>query len=509
MNWLRTAYRLFSFLDAVYFVGNFLYRRSLRYTIATAVISLLGYLGNIIPGVETYDARVAVFMPLCVGTVMLLGGLLLKLISLLFKSHLLNVAQAADLDLMENYRKWNQEAHLESLWNRVYRFEWQLGSHSTRVRPHPAECPAELCSLQGLPNDASERGKIQFLRVARFGLARPQSEPRQRYYLGIDLRFLEDWYNGGYFDPNDLKLDEQQAAAVPLRIVRSFVRYDIWDSLHDIPLRLSAKIWFRLITRAMALRLGESVLKLNREFNTDYFNVQALLWPEEHDEHWVAALGPGAREAVLGERARILRCVFHDHAEGLRMIDRFLGPLFLFATDLRARFDPEYLDGSLGYDVWSDLKWVGFPRYKQMYFVRLIQRAAHERWLIDQVLASPEMADLTPHPVANKNQEAYRTIRIATFISWERLGTIIRKWIRKGGRRGRLTDMLRNKLQSAIDECDRFTTYLVAIRVHHELTRLHRATYHQLLSDLFKTCEGVRTDALARGTNCHRRTLKA
>lgn len=489
MNWFRTAYRLFNFMDALYLVGNFLYRRSLRYTLATALVSMLGYLGNIIPGVKTYDARVAVLMPLCVGTIMLTSGLLIKLIPLLFKSRLLNVAQAADLDLMENYRKWNQEHHLESLWERVYRFEWQMDSHCTRIRPHPGECPAELCSDEDLPSNPIERGRAKFLRLSRFGLARPQPEPRQRYHLGIDLRFLEDWYNGGYFDPNDLKLDEQQAAAMPLMIVRSFVHYDVWDSLHDLSLRLSAKIWFRLITRAIALRIGESVIKLNQQFNTDYFNAQALLWPEEPDEPWVAAIGPGAREALLGERARILQRVFGNPAEGFRMIDRFLVPLFLFATDLRARFDPEYLDGSLGYNVWSDLKWVGFPAFKRMHFVGLIQRAARESRLIKNMLSSPEMSVLTPHPLAEGSQEVYRAIRIAVFINWGRLGTLVRKWNRKGQHPARLTEVLRTRLQEAIDSRERFSTYLVALRVHHELTRLHRVTYHQLLADLW----GLRT----------------
>jgi len=496
MNWLRTAYRLFNFLDALYLAGNFLYRRSLRYTLATAFVSLLGYLGNLVPGVKTYDARVALIMPLCVGTMMLTGGLLLKLIPAIFKSRLLNVAQAADLDLMENYRKWHQEIHLQSLWERVFRYEWQLGSHLSRTRPHPVECPPELCSDEGLPEDLLERGKIKFLRWALFALARPQPEPRQRYHLGIDLRFLEDWYNGGYFDPNDIKLDEQQAAAVPLMIVRSFVRYSVWDTLSDLPLRLFSKLWFRLITRAIALRIGESVIKLNREFNTDYFNAQALLWPEECDEPWVSALGPHAREALLGERTRILRCVFGNPEEGIRMLDRFLVPLFLFATDLRARFDPEYLDGSLGYDLWSDLKWVGFPSFKRMHFMKLIKRVGRESRLIREVLSSPKMNDLSPHPLVDNNQEAYRAIRIAVFVNWGQTRNLLRKWNRKAHPQSRVVQSLRDKLQEVIDCRERFSTYLVACRVHHELTRLHRVSYHQLLTDLFATCKDGQTLSL-------------
>ncbi len=498
MPWRRTAYRLFSFFDALYLAGNFLYRRSLRYTFATAFVSFVGYLGNLVPGVKTYDARVAVLMPLLVGSIMLTTGLLLKLIPLLFRSRLLNVAQAADLDLMENYRKWNQETHLEALWERVYQHEWKVGSHLSRARPHEAECPSELCSDAGLPSDILDRGKIKFLRWARFGLARPQSEPRQRYHLGIDLRFLEDWYNGGYFDPNDIKLDEQQAAAVPIMMVRSLVGYGFWDSLRDLPLRLFGRIWFRLITRAIALRVGEAVIRLNRQFNTDYFNAQALLWPEEHEEPWVASLGEDARETLLQERARILRCVFNNATEGILMLDRFLVPLFLFATDLRARFDPEYLDGSLGYDLWSDLKWVGFPAFKRMHFAKLIQRAACEVRLIKDVLTSQDMSDLSPHPLGEGNQEILRAVKIAVFTNWEQLGTLMRRWRKKRHRPPRLLRMLRDKLQKVIENRERFSTYLVAVRVHHELTRLHRATYHRLLLDLFRTCEEVPRDSNAR-----------
>jgi len=126
MRWLSEAYRLFSFLDAVYFAGNFLMRRSLRYALATLIVSAAGYLGNLIPGVQTYHARVVLLLPICVGLSMQGLGLALRMVPMLFKSRLTGVAQAADLDLMENYRKCNQESHLAALWDRVFRHEWAV-----------------------------------------------------------------------------------------------------------------------------------------------------------------------------------------------------------------------------------------------------------------------------------------------------------------------------------------------------------------------------------------------
>lgn len=488
MNWLSAAYRLFSITDALYLAGNFLYRRSLRYTLATAFVSLLGYLGNLIPGVQTYNARVALLMPLCVGGSMLIIGLILRFLPVLFRSRLLNIAQAADLDLMENYRKWNQDQHLEALWQHVYRFEWHLGTALVQTRTHHAECPQELCCSEGLPDDPEERGRIKFLRWGRFALARPQPEPRQRYYLGIDLRFLEDWYNGGYFDPNDLKLHEQQVAAIPLEAVRELAGYNFWAALPLLSHRISGKIWFRLITRAVAMRIGESVVLLNRMFRTDYFNAQALLWPEEPDEPWVAALGQNARETLLQHRHRLLARVFHTLEEGLTMLDHFLVPLFLTATDLRARFDPEYLDGSLGYDLWSDLKWLGLSQYRPLVLVRLMQRAARQRAFLQQVLEARIFTDLSPHPLESDGQEAFRALRIAMHINWQKLPEKLGRWSRATRKRAALEEEIAKLLQQAITCRERFTSLLVALRVHHELCRLHRTTYRQLLEDLFATC---------------------
>lgn len=492
MGLLRSACRLVNVLDAIYIAGNYLYRRSLRYTVATAFISFLGYLGNLLPGVTTYNARVALFMPLCVGLAMLTSGLFLKMVTLAFKSRLLTVAQAADLDLMENYRKWNQEQHLAALWDHVFRFEWQLATHLSRARAHSEECPPELCSDEGMPEEPQERGRIKFLRWARFGLARPQPEPRQRYYLGIDLRFLEDWYNGGYFDPSDTKLDEQQSGSVPIERVKDLIGYSLWDSLVDFPHKTLARIWFRLISRAVAMRVAEAVLSLNHYYHTDFFNAQALLWPEVADDLWVASLGHNARTELLRRRGLILQNVFGDLAEGKHMLDHFLVPLFVSATYLRARFDPEYLDGSLGYDVWSDLKWAGFPSFRRIRLIRLMQKAGHERRLLEKLL--PEIdADLSPHPLEENGGEAYRTIRIATFINWQGLGRLLRKWERSRRRKDQLRQRLQETLQKAINLREQFTTYLVAMRVHHELTRLHRETYHQLLCDLFRTCQEIDT----------------
>ncbi|MGQ9822048.1 MAG: hypothetical protein ACUVQK_09325 [Thermogutta sp.] len=491
MQWLREAYRLFSFLDAVYLAGNFLMRRSLRYTLATLMVAAAGYLGNWIPGIKTYDARVVLLLPLCVGLSMLGLGLTLRLVPLLFKSRLVGVAQAADLDLMENYRKWNQQRHLNALWDRVFRYEWALGSHACRVREHAEECPESLNGEEGLPEDANERDRELFVRRCRFALDRPQPEPRQRYYLGVDLRFLEDWYNGGYFDPNDLKLSEQYAASITLQAIREELNWGVGRSLRDLPLQLTAKLWFRLVTQAASLRLGESVLLLNRRFDTDYFNVQALLWPGEEDEPWVAQFGPDAKPFLLAQRRRLLERVFGTPEQGRRMLDRFLLPRFLLASALRAAYDPEYLDGSLGYDLWSDLRWAGMPTWRAEEFRRLTRRALRSRELLAARHAELFGLQNAPTPESTSRAEVVRALRIALHVSPRLERLLMRSRTGSPRSRKRVESAMREELARVWKECCRYSTRLIALRVHHELTRIQREEYLRLLETLFDSCRGV------------------
>lgn len=170
--------RLINFMDVLYYVGDMMYKKSLRYSVVTAAVSLVGFLGNLLPGVETYPARVAIALPLVVGTSALCGGLLLKLIPSLVASRLVSVAEAQDLDLMEDYRKSQQEQHLELLWQRVFRFEWALGSAVSRVREHPVECPPEVRAASLDIADPVARGREEFLARATFGLKQPQPQAR-------------------------------------------------------------------------------------------------------------------------------------------------------------------------------------------------------------------------------------------------------------------------------------------------------------------------------------------
>jgi len=220
---LKDLRRLITLTDFLYYAGDLLSKKSLRYTGFTAMVSLLGYMGGLLPGVETYSAKVALALPIVVGTITFAGGMALKSIPMLLAARAMGVAEAQDLDLMEDYRKSRQDEHLEWLWQRVFRFEWALCTAASRIHPHPEEAPPEICGAEAAPGDSGRDARAQFFARARFALARPQPQPRQRYYLGIDLRFLEDWRNGGYFDRNDNKLVEQFDSSAAIDAVKAEV----------------------------------------------------------------------------------------------------------------------------------------------------------------------------------------------------------------------------------------------------------------------------------------------
>lgn len=479
---LNDVRRLISIRDVLCYVGGQLYKRSLRYTLLTAAVSLLGYLGNFLPGVDTYNAKVAIALPLAVGSSMLLGGFLLKTIPALLASRAVNVAEAQDLDLMEDYRKWREPEHLAVLWDRVFRHEWAVGSAASRVREHPAEAPPEVCLLDAGPEDARQRGRQQFFARARFALARPQPQPRQRYYLGIDLRFLEDWRNGAYFDRQDVKLVEQFDGSAALEAIKREVGRSRLEALKDISLKWYQKFWFTMITRAVAIHVGDTITSLNRRHETDCFNAQVLLWPEEVEEPWVKAF-PRAAEDIRRKRRHILASVLgQDAAVARRVLSRMLWPSCWLAAKLRAAYDPEYVDGTLDSNLVTDLEEIGIAPAALAPYRELAGRVAAE-----QSALSAWLSHYRPELARPEHAEALRAARIAVHLRRDRLRRHLTADLHDRRAGEAFVENVVDVVDRAVRARERFSARLVALRMHHELTRLHYQEYVRLVEVLMDT----------------------
>ena len=460
---VRDVSRLVSFGDVVYQLGTWLYRKSLRYTLLTAGIAGLGYVSSF-AGLPGFSGKQAIALPLIVGTVTLLSGVLLAVIPAAIASRQMTVAQASDMDLMEDYRKSEADTHLRSLWERVYSHEYGLAERAVGREPD------------------RRGGESSFLARAHRAMESHLSQPREVFELGVDLRYYEDWCNGGYFDQSDVKLVEQYEGSVGLAEAKNHVGFGLLDTLRQLPARFAQRLWFTLITRAVAVHVAECVESLNRQHRTDVFNAQVLLWPGEEQAAWLEQF-PGAREEVLDRRQRLMLRIFGpDRATARNLLDRMFGPNIELATELRTRFDPEYCVGGLGYDACSDLESAELLRDHGL-TRRVRARVARAKDALETFRRHLDEA----HPAlcAPDQGETLRAVLIAFLTDRDGL----KRRFLKGTGQGAPPEVLRSLSDAlvALGREDRsyYSRLLLGLRQHHELTRLERMDYYQLVDDLW------------------------
>lgn len=460
---VRDASRLINFGDILYQLGTLLYRKSLRYTLLTAGIAFLGYFSGF-AGLPGFSGKQALALPLIVGGVTLLSGVLLRVIPAAIASRQMMVAQANDMNLMEDYRKNEVETHLRDLWDRVYRYEYRLEE-----------------KVAGREPDWSA-GETAFMELAHRALESHLSQPREYFELGIDLHHYEDWRDGAYFDQSDIKLFEQYEGDSGLTAVKRWLGMGMMDVLRQMPTRFLQRSWFSLITRAVAIHVADAVETLNRVHHTDVFNAQVLVWPGEEQAAWLEQF-PGAREEVLQRREKLMLRVFGpDRATARNLLDRMFAPNFELATELRTRFDPEYCVGGLRYDVTGDLASAEFLHDRQLSrrTEQCVARSKAALARFDAHLAEAHADLLEP-----ARAELLRAVRVVFHTD------------RDGLRRRFLTAADQATSVAALGEASDalvvvaerdlacYSRRLVSLRQHHELTRLERRGYYRLVDDLW------------------------
>ncbi len=483
--------RMIAPLDVLYTIGNLIYRRSLRYTLLTAGVAVVGLVAKSI-GLPGFTVKQAIVLPLLIGGLSLVFGVLLKVLPNLIANRLLTVAQASDLNLMEDYRKSQADEHLNALWNRLFRHECRLRMASGAPGPL-AHAGAHT------ENEALARAKAGFFIRAGEALQNPMPQIQQMFRVGLDLRFLEDWRDGAYLDRSDSKLIEQFDGNSTLAAARVQVGLaGLAAAMLFNTRRLAQRFWFSVVTRMVAIQTATDIQKLNRQFDTDLFNSQMLLWPGTEDGNWLSQL-PGAREELLRRRRRSIRRIFGQDLDTARcVLDHMLYCSFAAATELRMRFDPDYCDGRLGYDVIGDLSAEGRDR-------RDFQRA---KGFISQ--AGPRLEALErfckthrPELLSATGSEDLRIARLAVHTDRDGLHRMLDQWQKasadpsplsgEGGPKGRVRviEQVSRAVDEAIKRREIYTRRLLAVRMHHELTRLSRQGYADLIEALAYEPEGA------------------
>lgn len=496
-------------------LGALMMRTSPKATLWAAGIALSGRLASYLgfPGLTRLQALAA---PVVVGGGILALGAILRFIPRVLSGRLTTVAEANDLNLMEDYRKSQAIEHLNVLWDRVFWHESALRYSADEraaerarvleakeyVRRQIRQWDGGVLKCLGIDGEKdlddvtlsvlSERPLCRNLEKCREGFiasslyalrhALPQSS--EAHDIGFRLNLYEDLCDGAYFDCSDVKLFEQYAGHVSLVDIKKEIGLGAIDHLRQLPRAISSKLWFFLVTRKVATGAGRAVQALNATYQTDLFNSQVLLWPGEEDAEWLGSF-PGAREKVLAERKSMIRAALgsdYDHASAV--LDRVFLPCFEFATRLRARYDPEYCDGSLDYvsedtgvdiadNLISDLVDRGYRAGDVHRAGLYVGRVKRERSAFEAYLAASKRDALL------EDAPALRAVMIAFHINKNGMKRMLLM------RRGRSDlSLVDREIERAVTERAIYENRLVLLRLHHQLTALQLDGYKDLAGKL-------------------------
>jgi hypothetical protein len=340
---------------------------------------------------------------------------------------------------MEDLRKAQGERHLELLWTRLFSHEHH-----------------------GFDRD-------EFMRRAKDAMDSNEPQLRQMHRVGLDLRYLEDWCDGAYFDRADTNLREQfDGSATLLTARRDAGLLGAKPSMQMMLRRADQKFWWWFTTRAIAMQVAGAVDLLNLEFDTELVNAQVLLWPGEEQDPWLAQFA-GASELIVAERTALLRRVFGpDMRTARELLDHMLYPIFAEATWLRMRYDPEYCTGVLGYDVTTDLAGREGQPWQLRKAQRFVLRARERLRGFDIWVEEHRPALLEPEAAVG-----LRAARCAFHVDRDGL----RKLVLRGGR----VEIAGALVDEVVADAERWSGRIVAVRLHHELARLHRQEYEALV----------------------------
>jgi len=511
----KDFWRLISPQDLLSRAGTIMMRKSPKATIWTAGITSSGYLSSYL-GLPGFTGLQAIAAPFVVGGGMLGIGAGIKYIPRTISRKLATIAEANDLNLMEDYRKSQVNEHLNALWDRAFWYESDIRyardqrlaerdriiADKKYLRKEIAGWDKDVLQRLGAGNEKdiddivmaimTEKPLTDKIEMSREGYiissiyalrhALPQSS--QAKQIGFCLNLYEDACDGAYFDESDVKLFEQYAGNIALTHIKNEVGFGRLDAARQIARKASWRFWFYLITRKVATGVGKAVRDLNDCYATNMFNSQVLLWPGEENAEWMVGF-KGAKEKVVELRKSIIRGALGENYENAAiMLDRMLLPCFEFATDLRLRYDPEYCDGSLDYNsedqgtaiknnVISDLQTFG---YRRRDIDRVRKYVANAEKDISSLI---DYLDTKGYKWILDDRQALRAVKIMFHANKNRT----RKMFQDSNATAQWAN-IDNEIDKAVAQKETYSAKLTGLRLHHQLTMLQIAGYRDLAKQL-------------------------
>ena len=458
----------------------------------------------------------ALAAPLIVGGGMLTLGACLKFIPSTLWRQLEDIAQANDLNLMEDYRKSQVIGHLHLLWDRVFAHESRLQytaesqqEESTQILAFQKKIaksldewdPDILHHLGAVTDqdksdlvlaliterplsDSLEKSREGFLISSLYALRHAMPQSTQAHAIGFRLDLYEDYCDGACFDKSDQMLSQQFKGHTCLTAIKKQARLTGLRACRDLLPAASQHIWFNLITRKVSTGTGKAVRTLNKTYNTDRFNAQAVLWPGEENAAWLENL-PEAAQTIRTLRRQILHSALGDTLENAhKVLDRMLLPGIKRAQDLRMRFDYEYCDKSL-HVIAPDTKHPTIEHAMadletMAYSGRDLSR---RKAFLDKAVSSmsPFMAYLEDpsYQFVLDDAEALRAVKIMFHTNHGNIQKLLGTSELEESRMH-----IQSLIREAADDKALYTCRLVSVRMHHVLTQLQDQEYRTLVKAL-------------------------
>jgi hypothetical protein len=329
-----------------------------------------------------------------------------------------------------------------------------------------------------------ERSREGFFISSYYALRHALPQSTQKAKIGFGLALYEDFCDGAYFDQSDEKLFQQYVGHTTITSIKNECQIGKLVILCQMPKKVSRKLWFSLVSRKVAMGVGKAVRSLNKQYNTDMFNTQVLLWPGEEEAAWVSDF-PEAREEVLELRRQIIfSALGKTYSNAVAVLDRVQLPCFEFALDLRVRYDYEYLDNSLDHkakdtgdmitdNVMSDLDLYGYCERDKTRMQQTIASARQDMALfLDFLNESPCRENVNNKLILRAVKTAFHSNRDG-----------IKKMFRNT-RKDIDPQQVNTTIEAAINEHQAYSQKLITLRMHFQLTQMKISGYRSIVKKL-------------------------
>jgi hypothetical protein len=498
----QTIRGLLTLADVLGTIGFWLYRGTMKRTLGIAIALLTIFMFG-----QKSDKFDFSFSTVMGGTGLILiisciGGAILMFISGSFSKSVLRAGEAKGSNLLEDMKKARASVHCRRFWNRVFRYEQSVISkaqiteehelihdsqpeldhlsHLSLVKDIPVARQLELENIVASLGRSQEGWEIMFEHAMQLPLTRSSLKHQFRF----DLSKMKDWYDGAPFHHSDTKLQEQFDAGESLQEAKKDARLTRFFHLTHSRKRVFQSLWFKIITRAIQLRVASACRTLDKRYKPFHFSPDQFLWPNPHSDALIRKeLGEPALEDLVDLRQRVFQRVLNPEPElAQKLMHKAIYPNFDAAMQLRRLYDPEYVLGELDKSWSSDM-----VRYNRA-IASEGRGAAKRRLFVQETRREQEALKvyLKTHPEINSNNDAktLRALRIAVHFDFGGIKQLLLgKSVRDRSVLQRLADMLSARkpieplcsteetIQKIIEEKHHLSKRLLGVRIHHELTR--------------------------------------